>query len=195
MSVAGDALEHAGASDRSFASLDTLTERLAIATPPSSPPKTASASTNRARRTTTTVKPSPSTDTEEGKPHQRASAREASAQLGKPRPSPSPFGPSPSRAPLSKPPADREATPTRLSEVLNTGTAAASANHPPVFEYSAWALVAEEDVMRALARMAMLARDEHAKDPRYSVVQHYTSRLAKLIDEAEVQFDYGYVKQ
>lgn len=54
-------------------------------------------------------------------------------------------------------------------------------------------MVAEEDTMRALARVAMLARDEHAKDPRRSVEEYYSARLAALIARAEVGFDGGFL--
>lgn len=57
------------------------------------------------------------------------------------------------------------------------------------FEYSAWGPVAEEDTERALKRMAMLARDEHKQNPEHSVKEYYSMRLAKLIEEAEVEFD------
>jgi hypothetical protein len=60
---------------------------------------------------------------------------------------------------------------------------------PPTFEYNTWGPVVEEDTERALKRMAMLARDEHVKDPRRSVQEHYSRRLAKLIEEAEIVFD------
>ncbi|KAM0714274.1 hypothetical protein Q7P37_010061 [Cladosporium fusiforme] len=182
MSVVGD-MDHA--SEGSIGSLDTLTRRLAIATPPSSPPTIVDAASDR-----DSDKNSP----EEGKPkpHLRASVRvREDSDLG-----PQLFKAaerkhhSPIKSLLSRYDPDRQATPTRLCEVVTH-----DADEPPVFEYSAWALVAEEDTMRALQRMAMLARDEHAKDPRFSVEQHYSSRLARLIGEAEVKFDHGYFEQ
>ena len=91
---------------------------------------------------------------------------------------------------------DRSATPTHLSFVTRP---AASPTPPPpstsataaagTFEYSAWSSVAEEDTQRALKRMAMLAHDEFVKDPRRSVQEYYSVRLAKLIEEAEIAFD------
>jgi hypothetical protein len=70
-----------------------------------------------------------------------------------------------------------------------TSTAAAG-----TFEYSAWSSVAEEDTQRALKRMAMLAHDEYVKDPRRSVQEYYSMRLAKLIEEAEVAFDAAHLQ-
>jgi hypothetical protein len=54
--------------------------------------------------------------------------------------------------------------------------------------------VAEEDTQRALKRMAMLAHDEYVKDPRRSVQEYYSMRLAKLIEEAEVAFDAAHLQ-
>lgn len=92
---------------------------------------------------------------------------------------------------------DRSATPTHLSSV----TKAASSRIPPplqpptaTFEYSAWSSVAEEDTQRALKRMAMLAHDEYVKDPRRSVQEYYSMRLAKLIEEAEIAFDAAHLQ-
>lgn len=93
---------------------------------------------------------------------------------------------------------DRSITPTRLSFVTAAAaTAAATANaatpatalKPGVLEYNTWGPVAEEDTERALKRMAMLARDEHQKDPQFTVEEYYSMRLAKLIEEAEISFD------
>jgi hypothetical protein len=92
---------------------------------------------------------------------------------------------------------DRSITPTRLSFVTaaaatsaNTNTTAAAATPKPgVLEFTTWGPVAEEDTERALKRMAMLARDEHQKDPQYTVEEYYSMRLAKLIEEAEISFD------
>jgi len=92
---------------------------------------------------------------------------------------------------------DRSATPTHLSFV----TKAASSPIPPplqppttTFEYSAWSSVAEEDTQRALKRMAMLAHDEYVMDPRRSVQEYYSMRLAKLIEEAEIAFDAAHLQ-
>lgn len=84
---------------------------------------------------------------------------------------------------------------SRTSSTTPTPTATPhlESTEPQVFEYSAWAVVAEEDTMRALARVAMLARDEHAKDPRRSVEEYYSARLAGLIARAEVGFDGGFL--
>lgn len=98
---------------------------------------------------------------------------------------------------------DRSITPTRLSFVTAAAAAAAAAAAPTtttaataaatpkpgVLEYTTWGPVAEEDTERALKRMAMLARDEHQKDPSFSVEEYYSMRLAKLIEEAEISFD------
>jgi hypothetical protein len=121
----------------------------------------------------------------EGKAHLRAQVREdadLSRQLFK---SPERKRPIPKHELLRKygGAADRSVTPTRL----RIATAAAAA--PPTFEYDTWSLIAEEDTERALKRMALLARDEHSKDPRHTVVEYYSMRLARLIEEAEVTFD------
>jgi hypothetical protein len=42
--------------------------------------------------------------------------------------------------------------------------------------------------------MAMLAHDEYVKDPRRSVQEYYSMRLAKLIEEAEVAFDAAHLQ-
>lgn len=92
---------------------------------------------------------------------------------------------------------DRSITPTRLSFVTaaaanihtTSNSAAAATPKPGVFEFTTWGPVAEEDTERALKRMAMLARDEHQKDPQYTVEEYYSMRLAKLIEEAEISFD------
>jgi hypothetical protein len=122
----------------------------------------------------------------EGKAHLRTHVREdadLSRQLFK---SPESKRPVPKHELLRKygGAADRSVTPTRLR--METAAAAAA---PPTFEYDTWSPIAEEDTERALKRMAMLARDEHSKDPRHTVVEYYSMRLAKLIDEAEVAFD------
>ena len=92
---------------------------------------------------------------------------------------------------------DRSVTPTRLSflsavtvvdTATGTGTSTTTAT-PGLLEYNNWSPVAEEDTERALKRMAMLARDEHQKDPKHSVEEYYSMRLAKLIEEAEIAFD------
>lgn len=92
---------------------------------------------------------------------------------------------------------DRSITPTRLSFVTaaaanttaDTATAATTAPKPGVLEFTTWGPVAEEDTERALKRMAMLARDEHQKNPQFTVEEYYSMRLAKLIEEAEISFD------
>jgi hypothetical protein len=93
---------------------------------------------------------------------------------------------------------DRSRMPTHLSFVTKssptppppaTATAATA-----TFEYSAWSSVAEEDTQRALKRMAMLAHDEFVKDPRRSVQEYYSVRLAKLIEEAEIAFDAAHLQ-
>jgi len=99
---------------------------------------------------------------------------------------------------------DRSATPTHLSFV----TRAAAPTPPPqqqqqtsmattittTFEESTWSAVAEEDTQRALKRMAMLAHDEYVKDPRRSIQEYYSERLARLIEEAEVAFDAAHLQ-
>lgn len=67
---------------------------------------------------------------------------------------------------------------------------AQAAYHP---EQSTWAQDAEDDVSKALMRLAMLARDEHKKEPGRTVKQLYSERLARLIKEAEIGFDETYV--
>lgn len=141
----------------------------------------------------------------EGKAHLRALVRE-DAELGRQL-----FKSPERKRPLSKHEllrkygarTDRSITPTRLSfvtaaAVASTTTAAATAAaataaattpKPGVLEYTTWGPVAEEDTERALKRMAMLARDEHQKDPSFSVEEYYSMRLAKLIEEAEISFD------
>ena len=150
----------------------------------------------------------------EGKAHLRATLREASPlrpQLFK--------SPTPQRTPrkhdvLKKfvlgPLAgegegeeDRSRTPTHLSFVTKAASSSSSPTPAPptsattataTFEHSAWSSVAEEDTQRALKRMAMLAHDEYVKDPRRSVQEYYSVRLAKLIEEAEVAFDAAHLQ-
>lgn len=134
----------------------------------------------------------------EGKAHLRALVRE-DAQLGRQLfKSPERKRPLPKHELLRKYGArtDRSITPTRLSFVtaaaaIATATAATptTAMKPGVLEYNTWGPVAEEDTERALKRMAMLARDEHQKDPQFTVEEYYSMRLAKLIEEAEISFD------
>lgn len=135
----------------------------------------------------------------EGKAHLRALVRE-DAELGRQL-----FKSSERKRPLPKHEllrkygarTDRSITPTRLSFVTaaaasaatTAATAAATTPKPGVLEYTTWGPVAEEDTERALKRMAMLARDEHQKDPSFSVEEYYSMRLAKLIEEAEISFD------
>lgn len=82
---------------------------------------------------------------------------------------------------------DRAPTPTLLHFAKRAPES--DSGSPGVLEYSAWGPIAEEDTERALKRMAMLARDEHKADPQHSVKEYYSMRLAKLIEEAEVEFD------
>lgn len=135
----------------------------------------------------------------EGKAHLRALVRE-DAELGRQLfKSPERKRPLPKHELLRKYGArtDRSITPTRLSVVTaaaataatTAATAVATAPKPGVLEYTTWGPVAEEDTERALKRMAMLARDEHQKDPSFSVEEYYSMRLAKLIEEAEISFD------
>lgn len=132
----------------------------------------------------------------EGKAHLRALVRE-DAELGRQL-----FKSPERKRPLSKHEllkkyvarTDRSITPTRLSVVTAAATAATAATtaatpKPGVLEYTTWGPVAEEDTERALKRMAMLARDEHQKDPSFTVEEYYSMRLAKLIEEAEISFD------
>lgn len=160
------------------ADLKNLADRLEHTTPPSSPITGASKSTS-------SVEDEDSDPCKEGKAHLRAHVHE-DTQLSKQL-----FKTPERKRPIAKhellrkyaTPTDRSVTPTRLSFV----TAAAAA--PPTFEYNSWGPVAEEDTERALKRMAMLARDEHMKDPRYTIEEYYSMRLAKLIEEAEISFD------
>lgn len=135
----------------------------------------------------------------EGKAHLRSLVRE-DAELGRQLfKSPERKRPLPKHELLRKYGArtDRSITPTRLSFVTaaaataatTAATAAATTPKPGVLEYTTWGPVAEEDTERALKRMAMLARDEHQKDPSFSVEEYYSMRLAKLIEEAEISFD------
>lgn len=131
----------------------------------------------------------------EGKAHLRALVRE-DAELGRQL-----FKSPERKRPLSKHEllkkygarTDRSITPTRLSVVTAAAAAIAATTaatpKPGVLEYTTWGPVAEEDTERALKRMAMLARDEHQKDPSFTVEEYYSMRLAKLIEEAEISFD------
>lgn len=158
------------------ADMKNLADRLERTTPPVSPITGESSNS---------VEGEDSDPFKEGKTHLRAHVREdteLSKQLFK---SPERKRPIAKHELLRKyaPVTDRSITPTRLSFV----TAAAAA--PPTFEYTSWGPVAEEDTERALKRMAMLARDEHTKDPRHTIEEYYSMRLAKLIEEAEISFD------
>ncbi|KAK5114467.1 hypothetical protein LTR62_002402 [Meristemomyces frigidus] len=68
-------------------------------------------------------------------------------------------------------------------------------NSPPAAdmfpEHSTWATVAEEDTMVGLKRLTMLAKDEHKLNPKKTVDQYFSERLAKLIKDAELKFDVG----
>lgn len=159
------------------ADIDILADRLQRTTPPVSPTGPSSG-----------LGEGDEDPFKEGKAHLRAHVREdaeLSRQLFK---SPGRKRPVPKHELLRKyaAAADRSITPTRLSFV----TAAAAADATSLtFEYNTWGPVAEEDTERALKRMAMLARDEHQKDPRHTVEEYYSMRLAKLIEEAEIAFD------
>jgi hypothetical protein len=136
----------------------------------------------------------------EGKAHLRSAPREDStlhSQLFK--------SPTPKRAlrkhevlkkylldPLAE--EDCSRTPTHLSFVTKRSPTPPPPAATATFEYSAWSSVAEEDTQRALKRMAMLAHDEFVKDPRRSVQEYYSVRLAKLIEEAEVAFDAAHLQ-
>lgn len=53
---------------------------------------------------------------------------------------------------------------------------------------------AEDDVERALKRLAMVAKDEQ-KQGGGEVVKYYSERLAKLLLAAEIEFDPAYLKK
>jgi hypothetical protein len=168
------------------ADIENLADRLQNTTPPVSPPP--STGQGEADSLSGEGRDDDNDPFKEGKAHLRAHVREdaeLSRQLFK----------SPERKrPLSKHEllrkyaarTDRSITPTRLSFVT---VAAAATAMPQTFEHTTWGPVAEEDTERALKRMAMLARDEHQKDPRHTVEEYYSMRLARLIEEAEVSFD------
>ncbi|KAK4574240.1 hypothetical protein LTR86_002001 [Recurvomyces mirabilis] len=56
-------------------------------------------------------------------------------------------------------------------------------------EHSTWAGVAEEDVTSGLKRLTMLAKDENKLNPSKSVSEYFSERLAKLIKDAEPDFN------
>jgi hypothetical protein len=204
-SLAGDAGEMAAMKMSLAADVDVAAHRLSRTTSPS-----ASSSTGGEGKADDANEYDPEEDPfKEGKAHLRSTLREDThlhPQLFK--------SPKPKRA-LRKHEVlkkyvldrladeeDRSRTPTHLSFVTTrpaasptpspatlTSTAAAG-----TFEYSAWSSVAEEDTQRALKRMAMLAHDEYVKDPRRSVQEYYSMRLAKLIEEAEVAFDAAHLQ-
>ena len=189
--MAGDAIVMSMAAD-----IEVAADRLMRTSSPSTPPSSTSGGNKGDAAHVDEQDPF-----KEGKAHLRSTLREDThlhPQLFK--------SPTPKRAlrkhdvlkkyvldPLAE---DRSATPTHLSFVTRP---AASPTPPPpstsataaagTFEYSAWSSVAEEDTQRALKRMAMLAHDEFVKDPRRSVQEYYSVRLAKLIEEAEIAFD------
>jgi hypothetical protein len=61
-------------------------------------------------------------------------------------------------------------------------------------EASTWGQLAIEDMENALKRLVMLAKDEHAADQSKSVEAYYSEYLAKIIKEAEIEFDLNYMK-
>lgn len=63
-----------------------------------------------------------------------------------------------------------------------------------VLEFSNWGDEAEEVVRGGLAKLAQLARDENLANPEKSVNEYYSERLAKLIHDAEVEFDVKFIK-
>ena len=169
------------------ADLEILTDRLQRSTPPISPisPSSGPGEADLDSPSGSGEGDNDSDPFKEGKAHLRAHVRE-DAELGRQLfKSPERKRALPKHELLKKYAGvtDRSITPTRLSFV----TAAAAA--PPTFEHTTWGPVAEEDTERALKRMAMLARDEHQKDPRHTVEEYYSMRLAKLIEEAEISFD------
>lgn len=56
-------------------------------------------------------------------------------------------------------------------------------------EHSNWEAVAEEDLEKALKRLAMLAKDEHKVDPSKPVEAYYSKRLANIVRQADLEFD------
>jgi len=179
----------AGDPKTTAADIENLADRLQNTTPPASP----SASTGQGEANSTSGEGHDDEDPfKEGKAHLRAHVREDSELSRQSFKSPE------RKRPLSKHEllrkyagnTDRSITPTRLSFVtVAAATSAAAPTGPPTYEHTTWGPVAEEDTERALKRMAMLARDEHQKDPRRTVEEYYSMRLAKLIEEAEVSFD------
>ncbi|QIW98877.1 hypothetical protein AMS68_004395 [Peltaster fructicola] len=74
-------------------------------------------------------------------------------------------------------------------------TAKADVMKQHIYEHSSWAEIAEEDVVRALARMAMLAKDEHKENNFKQPVSHYYStRMARLLRAGEIEFDSKYLQ-
>jgi hypothetical protein len=203
-SLAGDAGEMAAMKMSLAADIDVAAHRLSRTTSPSASSSTGGVDGGKGDAVANEVDPF-----KEGKARLRSPLREDThlhPQLFK--------SPKPKRA-LRKhevlkkyvldrpadPEEDRSRTPTHLSFVTRPAT---SPTPPPptltptaaagTFEYSAWSSVAEEDTQRALKRMAMLAHDEYVKDPRRSVQEYYSMRLAKLIEEAEVAFDAAHLQ-
>lgn len=58
-----------------------------------------------------------------------------------------------------------------------------------VAEKTTWEDEALEMASLGLARLVQLAKDEHALDSSKSVEQYFSAHLAKVIKEAEVEFD------
>ncbi|KJX93984.1 hypothetical protein TI39_contig4229g00004 [Zymoseptoria brevis] len=78
-----------------------------------------------------------------------------------------------------------------------TLTAKSSPEEELTIEYpeaSNWAREAIEDLENALARMAMLAKDEHAVDNSKSVKELYSAHLAQVIKDGEIEFDLNFMK-
>jgi hypothetical protein len=187
-SIAGDDLK------TTAADIENLADRLQHTTPPISPVSPSQSTGEGCEADSLSGEGHDDNDDpfKEGKAHLRAHVRE-DAELGRQL-----FKSPERKRPLSKHEllrkyagnTDRSITPTRLSFVTVAAAAAtATPTGPPTFEHTTWGSVAEEDTERALKRMAMLARDEHQKDPRHTVEEYYSMRLAKLIEEAEVSFD------
>lgn len=64
-------------------------------------------------------------------------------------------------------------------------------NYP---EASKWDGVAEEDLVQALQRLAVVAEDDHKEDPSKSVEHYYSVRLAEIIGGGTIKFDAAYLK-
>lgn len=69
-----------------------------------------------------------------------------------------------------------------------------SATTEYVPEHSFWGDDAENSVRIGLARLAQYADDLHKWAPEKSIEEHYSQRLAELINECGVKFDPKYLK-